>query len=128
MPMPVKFSETEIPGVLLVEVGCFRDDRGFFSEAHSETVWREAKFKERFVQDKPSLSRKGALRGLHYPNRVARYGQTCPRYKGVCCRCWGRSEKTISYRRAVHRIYADNREHIARLLSTKFYPSAGECR
>ena len=66
MPMPVKFVETEISGAFTVEVGCVSDDRGYFSEIYSETVWRAAGFTERFVQDNASLSRKGALRGMHY--------------------------------------------------------------
>jgi len=66
MPMPVKFRETPIPGVLLVETGYFFDERGFFSEQYSETVWCEAGFTERFVQDNLSLSARGTLRGLHY--------------------------------------------------------------
>jgi len=66
MPMPVKFSKTDIPGMLLVEVGCVGDDRGFFSEVYSEAVWRDAGFEERFVQDNLSLSAKGTLRGMHY--------------------------------------------------------------
>jgi dTDP-4-dehydrorhamnose 3,5-epimerase len=66
MPMPVKFHETKIPGVLLMEASFFRDDRGFFSEVYSEAVWREAGFNDRFVQDNLSLSKKGTLRGMHY--------------------------------------------------------------
>ena len=66
MPMPVKFRETPIPGVLLVETGCVFDERGFFSELYSETIWRDTGFTERFVQDNLSLSAKGTLRGLHY--------------------------------------------------------------
>ncbi|NIA15774.1 MAG: dTDP-4-dehydrorhamnose 3,5-epimerase [Nitrospiraceae bacterium] len=64
--MPVTITELEIPGVLLVECGCFFDDRGFFSEIYSEPVWCEAGFTRRFVQDNLSLSRKGTLRGMHY--------------------------------------------------------------
>lgn len=66
MPMPVKITETEIPGVLVVETGCFSDERGFFSEVYSDAVWTEAGFHERFVQDNLSLSAKGTLRGMHY--------------------------------------------------------------
>jgi len=66
MPMPVKLTETEIPGVLLAETGIARDDRGFFTEVYSKNVWDKAGFKESFVQDNLSMSAKGTLRGMHY--------------------------------------------------------------
>ena len=66
MPMSVKFAETSVPGVLVVETGCFFDERGFFSETHSQKVWHDAGFEETFVQDNLSLSAKGTLRGMHY--------------------------------------------------------------
>ena len=72
MPMPVNFTNTEIPDVLVVETGIFRDDRGFFSETYSRKVWLEAGFKETFVQDNLSMSAKGTLRGLHY--QIEPYG------------------------------------------------------
>jgi dTDP-4-dehydrorhamnose 3,5-epimerase len=72
MPMPVKITETEMPGVLLIEGKCAFDDRGFFSEAYSAAVWRNAGFGEQFIQDNVSLSRKGTLRGMHY--QIEPYG------------------------------------------------------
>lgn len=66
MPMPVTFKKTEIEGILDVETGLARDDRGFFNEAHSVPMWREQGFTETFVQDCISLSVKGTLRGMHY--------------------------------------------------------------
>jgi dTDP-4-dehydrorhamnose 3,5-epimerase len=66
MPMPVTFHTTEIPGVLVIETGVFRDQRGFFSESYNREVWAEKGFVETFVQDNISLSVKGTLRGMHY--------------------------------------------------------------
>ncbi len=66
MTMPVTFSKTEIDGVLTVEVGVFRDERGFFTETYSREVWEGQGFTEVFVQDNLSLSAKGTLRGMHY--------------------------------------------------------------
>lgn len=66
MPMPVKVHETDFPGVLIVETGCFFDERGFFSESYSKPVWDNAGFKRVFVQDNLSMSKKGTMRGLHY--------------------------------------------------------------
>lgn len=66
MPMPVKLTETAFPGVLIVETGCFHDERGFFSETYSDAIWRDAGLPIRFVQDNLSQSVKGTMRGLHY--------------------------------------------------------------
>jgi len=66
MPMPIEIEETEICGVLIIKTGVFRDERGFFSESYSRTVWEKAGFHESFVQDNLSLSAKGTLRGMHY--------------------------------------------------------------
>ncbi len=64
--MPVQVTETELPGVLLIEAPIFRDERGFFMETFSEATWPEAGLDETFVQDNMSLSSKGTLRGLHF--------------------------------------------------------------
>jgi dTDP-4-dehydrorhamnose 3,5-epimerase len=66
MPMPVKISESELPGVLLVEGGIVRDDRGYFAETYSAKTFAEAGLESRFVQDNLSASRRGPVRGLHY--------------------------------------------------------------
>ena len=64
--MPVKITKTEIPEVQLLETGVVRDDRGFFSETYSSKMFEAAGFRETFVQDNLSESRRGTLRGLHY--------------------------------------------------------------
>lgn len=66
MPAPVTFAETEIAGVLEIRAGVFRDDRGFFTETYSSSVWAQHGFEEVFVQDSMSLSAQGTLRGMHY--------------------------------------------------------------
>lgn len=66
MPMQVHFVETELPGVLEVHTQIARDDRGFFTELHSQRVWAEAGFDADFVQDNLSESHRGVLRGLHF--------------------------------------------------------------
>jgi dTDP-4-dehydrorhamnose 3,5-epimerase len=66
MPMPVKITKTEIPDVLVVETGAVRDDRGFFSETYSSKMFEAAGFREAFLQDNLSGSKRGTLRGLHY--------------------------------------------------------------
>lgn len=73
--MPVEIEPTEIEDVLVVRTKVARDDRGFFSETHSKTMFREAGLDEEFVQDNLSGSKKGTLRGLHYqiePNAMGK--------------------------------------------------------
>jgi dTDP-4-dehydrorhamnose 3,5-epimerase len=62
----MKFTETELPGVLLVQLTVFRDDRGYFQE-----IWNPARtdvpgMKKDFVQDNIAFSNHRVLRGLHY--------------------------------------------------------------
>lgn len=64
--MPVKITKTEIPDVLVVETGAVYDDRGFFSETYSSKMFEAAGFRETFLQDNLSGSKRGTLRGLHY--------------------------------------------------------------
>lgn len=63
----MKYTETEIEGVWLIEPRVFDDARGYFFEA-----WKQAEFDAHvgghveFVQDNESMSARGVLRGLHY--------------------------------------------------------------
>ena len=62
----MKYSETELPGVILLEHPVYRDQRGFFAE-----YWRQESFLQMginvsFVQDSISSSSKNVIRGLHY--------------------------------------------------------------
>ncbi|MBU0573018.1 MAG: dTDP-4-dehydrorhamnose 3,5-epimerase [Candidatus Margulisiibacteriota bacterium] len=64
--MNFKFEETSVKGVLRITPKVFADDRGFFMESYSKRGFAEAGFKEEFVQDNHSRSKKGVVRGLHY--------------------------------------------------------------
>ena len=64
--MPFAFTETSLPGVLLVEPRVFRDDRGYFLESYKVSEFEAAGIGERFVQDNHSRSDRGVLRGMHY--------------------------------------------------------------
>lgn len=62
----MKYTQLDIPGVVLMAPAVFGDERGFFME-----TWREDDFRKNvadvsFVQDNHSRSCKGTLRGLHY--------------------------------------------------------------
>ena len=64
----MKVTETDLPGVLILEPRVFGDDRGFFMETWQRERYREAGIDVDFVQDNLSFSRKGVLRGLHFQN------------------------------------------------------------
>jgi dTDP-4-dehydrorhamnose 3,5-epimerase len=61
----MRFTETELPGVILVEPEVHGDQRGFFLETYHAPRYREGGIGETFVQDNHSRSSKGTLRGLH---------------------------------------------------------------
>lgn len=61
----MKVTQTELPGVLLLEPKVFGDARGWFLETYSVTRYREAGIALPFVQDNLSRSSRGILRGLH---------------------------------------------------------------
>lgn len=67
--MPVKFIETEMAGVTIVEPEIFSDHRGFFMETYHRAKYGAGGVAAAFVQDNRSHSRKGVLRGLHYQLR-----------------------------------------------------------
>lgn len=53
--------------MIIIEPKVFGDDRGFFYESFSQTLFEEAVGKPvNFVQDNHSKSAKNVLRGLHY--------------------------------------------------------------
>ena len=63
----VKFTETKLPGVYIVEPQVFGDHRGFFMESWSQRAFEEAGLHYNFVQDNHSSSTvKGTLRGIHF--------------------------------------------------------------
>jgi dTDP-4-dehydrorhamnose 3,5-epimerase len=64
----MRVSETELPGVLLVEPAVFGDERGYFLETWSEGRYPAGGIPTKFVQDNLSKSRQGTLRGLHLQN------------------------------------------------------------
>ena len=64
--MSIKYTKTDLPGVLLIEPGVFKDSRGFFMETFHQKKYAEAGIDHTFIQDNYSHSTRGTLRGLHY--------------------------------------------------------------
>ena len=61
----MKFVETELPGVVIVEPDVHRDARGWFVETWCAPKYAAGGLGATFVQDNHSHSVRGTLRGLH---------------------------------------------------------------
>lgn len=62
----MKFINTELRDIILLEPRVFTDGRGSFMEVYNKKVFHENGIDAEFVQDNVSVSVKGTLRGLHY--------------------------------------------------------------
>jgi len=62
----MKFEQTPLEGVYLLQPQVFGDQRGFFLETWNAATFDAAGFNINFVQDNHSRSAGGILRGLHY--------------------------------------------------------------
>ena len=70
----MKFTELELPGVILIEPDVHSDDRGFFLETWHQRKYAQGGITGPFVQDNHSHSRRGALRGLRGDGAGLRVG------------------------------------------------------
>ena len=62
----MKFIETKISDVIIIEPSVFGDARGYFLESYNKKKFEEFIGKTSFIQDNESKSSKGVLRGLHF--------------------------------------------------------------
>jgi len=62
----VRFIETELKGVILIEPDVFTDPRGLFLETYHAIKYAVERIHGPFVQDNFSKSVRGTIRGLHY--------------------------------------------------------------
>jgi len=62
----MKYVETTIPDVWIIEPDVFKDERGYFMEAYKQADFEKHIGNVHFVQENESCSTKGVLRGLHY--------------------------------------------------------------
>lgn len=70
----INITETEIPGVLIIEPAVFGDARGYFLESWRENDFGSLVHPVHFVQDNESMSSYGVLRGLHF--QKGKYSQS----------------------------------------------------
>ena len=69
--MKMRTNKTSLDGLFVVEIDCFRDERGFFMESWHKRDFAEAGLPYEFVQDSHSRSTYSVLRGLHYQDMRA---------------------------------------------------------
>jgi dTDP-4-dehydrorhamnose 3,5-epimerase len=62
----VNVLETSLPGVLVLEPRCFRDERGYFFETFNLARMTELGLPGEWKQDNFSLSKQNVIRGIHY--------------------------------------------------------------
>ena len=62
----MKYTETKIKGVWIIEPKVFEDARGYFFEAWKQVDFQKQIGQVEFIQDNESKSSFGVLRGLHY--------------------------------------------------------------
>lgn len=71
----MKFVETSIKDLIVIEPKIWRDPRGYFYESFNKKDFEGAGIYADFVQDNQSLSQKGALRGLHAQSDPSKQGK-----------------------------------------------------
>ena len=62
----MKITQTQLPGITLIQPEIHGDARGFFTETYQSQRYREGGIDATFVQDNLSRSERGVLRGLHF--------------------------------------------------------------
>jgi dTDP-4-dehydrorhamnose 3,5-epimerase len=62
----MKFNDTHLKDVVVIEPTVFGDERGFFMETWNADTFRKAGLDVPFLQDNHSRSARGILRGLHF--------------------------------------------------------------
>lgn len=79
----MKFIETPIQDLFVIQPKVFQDDRGHFFESYTKTSFLDNNIDVDFVQDNQSLSQKGVLRGLHFQHPPFTQGKLVRVIKGA---------------------------------------------
>lgn len=67
----------DITGLILLQPKVFGDDRGYFFESFNRKKYTDNGITYSFVQDNISMSKQGAVRGLHYQVGEKAQGKLC---------------------------------------------------
>jgi len=79
----MKFTSTEIPGLMMIEPRVFGDDRGYFYESYHRDKFQENGIDYIFEQDNISKSSRGVLRGLHFQEPPYEQGKLIKVFSGA---------------------------------------------
>ena len=60
----MKFTETKISGLFIIQPNLYQDNRGAFIESYNQKDFEKVIGKVDFIQDNQSRSKKGVLRGF----------------------------------------------------------------
>ena len=71
----MKFIETPLAGLWVIEPQVFQEDRGFFMEIFRKEKFHACGICEEFVQQNHSRSKRGGLRGMHFQQSPAEQGK-----------------------------------------------------
>jgi len=70
----MNYTNTELPGLLIIEPKIFEDQRGYFYESFNQKEFSDKSLDNNFIQDNQSKSCYGVIRGLHY--QIEPFSQT----------------------------------------------------
>lgn len=62
----MQVKDLSLPGLKLIELKVFRDERGFFLERYQRERFAQNGLAQELIQDNHSRSKPGVVRGLHY--------------------------------------------------------------
>jgi dTDP-4-dehydrorhamnose 3,5-epimerase len=66
----MRFIETKISGLYIIEPSVFEDNRGCFFEIYNRSIFEANGLSYDFIQDNQSFSRFGTIRGLHFQKGI----------------------------------------------------------
>lgn len=77
----MEIEKTKIPGLLIIKVKNFFDQRGFFTEILKKSIYKE-KLSLEFKQINMSVSKKNVIRGMHFQTGEKAQGKLVKVIKG----------------------------------------------
>src|SRR3954454_23130822 len=84
LPPAMERLPTRLDGLVLLAPAVHGDARGFFVETYREDAWAQHGVAATFVQDNQARSRRGTLRGIHFPTHPGQGKLSrCARWRGI---------------------------------------------
>jgi len=64
--MNFKVTTNEFPGIKIIELAIFKDERGYFFETYKASSFKQFGLDDDFIQSNQSFSNQNVIRGLHF--------------------------------------------------------------